>query len=66
MRQGYAFGTQIRISEEIMKTLKCTTCLVTISFVIFRLITVLWLTILQAGSDVIFNLLLKSMQNNII
>ena len=34
MRQGYAFGTRIRISEEIIKTLKfrLTTCLVTISF----------------------------------
>ena len=32
MRQGYAFGTRITISEEIMKTLKCTTYLVTISF----------------------------------
>ena len=28
MRQRYAFGTRIRISEEMMKTLKCTTCLV--------------------------------------
>ena len=53
MGRGRALGTRIRISEEIMKTLKCTTCLVTISFVIFRLVTVLWLAILQARSDVI-------------
>ena len=32
MKQEYAFRTRIRISEEIMKTLKCTTCLVGISF----------------------------------
>ena len=30
MKQGYAFGTGIRMYEEIMITLKGTTCLVTI------------------------------------
>ena len=63
MRQGYAFGTRIRIPEEIIKAVKCTTCLVTIYFdTNFGLITVLWLAILPAGSDEIFNFLLTSMK----
>ena len=32
MKQGYAFGTRIRLSEEIIKILKCTSCLITIYF----------------------------------
>ena len=32
MKQGYAFGTRIRLSEEIIKTLKITSCLITIYF----------------------------------
>ena len=57
MKQGYAFGTRIRLSEEIIKTLKLPFFLVK-----FRLVTMLWLAILPAGSDEIFNFLLTSMR----
>ena len=63
MKQGYAFGTRIRLSEEIFKNLKMYKLSHYYLFgVKFRLITVLLLAILSAGSYEIFNFLFTSMQ----
>ena len=67
MKQGYDFGTLVRLSEEIIKTLK-NVPVVSLPFILvkFRLITVLWLAILSPGSDEIFNFLLTSIQKEYI
>ena len=63
LKQGYAFGTRIRISEEIIKTLKMYQLSHYHLFLVkFLLLTVLWLAILPSGNDEIFNFLLTSMK----